>query len=102
MGLRVYWELCKKYGLDRTEKWYEEVPNNVRVSEDGKTEIWWDKDVYTTEVVGANRPDLTLINHEEKVWTFADFAVPLSFMPYHLFVSVSWPINSENDLAPEK
>ena len=76
MGLRVYWELCKKYGLDHSEKWYEEIPNDVRVSEDGKTEIWWDKDVHTTEVVGANRPDLTLINHEEKVWTFVDFAVP--------------------------
>ena len=76
MGLRVYWELCKKYGIEHSEKWYEEVPNDVRVSADGKTEIWWNKDVPTTEAVGANRPDLTLINHEEKEWTFVDFAVP--------------------------
>ena len=76
MGLRVYWELCKKYSIEHSEKWYEENPDPIRISADGKTEIWWNKEIHTTEAVGANRPDITIINHEEKEWTFVDFAVP--------------------------
>jgi len=29
MGLRVYWELCGQYGIGRSEKWYEEVPDTA-------------------------------------------------------------------------
>jgi hypothetical protein len=39
MGLRVYWELCRKYGLKCADVWYKEVPDEVRVSEDGMVEI---------------------------------------------------------------
>ena len=35
MGLRVYWELCRRYGIKCAGKWFEEVPEEVRVSEDG-------------------------------------------------------------------
>ena len=41
MGLRVYWELCRKYGIKSADVWYKEVPDEVRMSEDGKVEIWW-------------------------------------------------------------
>ena len=34
MGLRVYWELCRKYGLKCAGKWFEEVPDEVRSRED--------------------------------------------------------------------
>ena len=49
MGLRVYWELCKKYGVKCADKWFEEVPDEVRVNEEGSVEIWWDKIVQTTK-----------------------------------------------------
>ena len=42
MGLRVYWELCRQYGIDCSERWFEEVPDTVRRSKDGQFEIWWD------------------------------------------------------------
>jgi len=42
MGLRVYWELCRKYGVQCAGKWFEEMPDKVRKSKDGKFEIWWD------------------------------------------------------------
>ena len=32
MGLRVYWELCRKYGIKSADVWYKEVPDEVRVS----------------------------------------------------------------------
>ena len=47
MGLRVYWELCKMYGIKASEKWYLESPEKVRKSECGKYEIWWDRLVET-------------------------------------------------------
>ena len=42
MGLRVYWELCRKYQVQCSDKWFEEVPDTVRKRKDGKFEIWWD------------------------------------------------------------
>ena len=36
MGLRVYWELCRKYGIKFADVWYKEVPDEVRMSEDGR------------------------------------------------------------------
>jgi len=48
MGLRVYWELCKKYGVGvNSEKWYEECPDEVRKSECGEYQIWWDRTIQT-------------------------------------------------------
>ena len=76
MGLRVYWELCKKYGLRCAGKWYEEVPDEVRVSEDGKVEIWWDKSVATTKRMEHNRPDVVVVDRAKKHWVIVDFAVP--------------------------
>ena len=49
MGLRVYWELCRKYGVKCAERWFEEVPDEVRRSEEGNVEIWWDRAVETTK-----------------------------------------------------
>lgn len=34
MGLRVYWELCGKYGIRRSNRWFEETPDVIRVSQD--------------------------------------------------------------------
>ena len=30
MGLSVYWELCQRRGVKCSDKWYEEVSNEVR------------------------------------------------------------------------
>ena len=51
MGLRVYWEVCGKYGVRRSEKWYEEVAEPVRKSADGKYEIWWNQKINTPKVL---------------------------------------------------
>ncbi|KXJ19770.1 hypothetical protein AC249_AIPGENE21527 [Exaiptasia diaphana] len=55
MGLRVYWELCRKYGVKCADVWYKEVPDEVRVSEDGQEwtfvdfSVPWDKNVVLKE-----------------------------------------------------
>ena len=76
MGLRVYWEVCKLYGVKCAEKWYEETPDEVRISKDGKVEIWWDRKVVTMRSVECCRPDVTIVNRRTKEWTFVDFSIP--------------------------
>ena len=76
MGLKVYWELCQKYGVKCSERWYEEVPDPIRKSENGKFEIWWDKSVETTKRMDHNRPDVIVIDKDKKDWTLVDFSVP--------------------------
>ena len=77
IGLRVYWELCRKYGVKCAGKWFEEVPDKVRKSDDGKVEIWWDRSVETAQQVESNRPDVVVVNRDEKKWLIVDFAVLL-------------------------
>ena len=76
MGLRVYWELCGKYGIERSCRWYEEVPEEVRVSSDGQYEIWWDRAVITTKKMEHNRPDVVVIDRVMRRGWIVDFAVP--------------------------
>ncbi len=76
MGLRVYWELCGKYGIRRSNRWFEETPDAIRTSQDGMYEIWWDKKVITAKVLEHNRPDVVVVDKDKKRWTMVDFAVP--------------------------
>ena len=76
MGLRIYWELCRKYGVKYAGKWFEEVPDEVRVSADGKVEIWWDKTVMTTKKLEHNRPDVVVIDRASRKWFIVDFSLP--------------------------
>ena len=39
VGLKVYFEVCRKYGIDCAEKWYNETPDAVRISKNGKKKI---------------------------------------------------------------
>lgn len=58
MGLRVYWELCQKYGVKYADVWYKEVPDEVGVFKDGNVEIWWDRSIETTQKMGHNHADV--------------------------------------------
>ena len=77
MGLRVYWEVCKRHGIKCCDKWYKEAPDKVRVSTCGKFAVWWDRKVETPKELEANRPDLILIDREKKHWTIIDFSIPM-------------------------
>ena len=76
MGLRVYWELCKKYGVKCSEKWYDECPEKVRKSVCGEYEIWWDRAVETPKRLDHNRPDVVVLDKRHKHWILIDFSVP--------------------------
>ena len=76
MGIRVYWELCRKYGISCANNWFEEVPDTVQSSENGQFEIWWDRPIETTVKLERNRPDVILIKRQHKEWTIVEFSVP--------------------------
>ena len=76
MGLKVYWEVCGSHEIQRSENWYEETPDPIRRSADGRYEVWWDQKVNTPTAFEHNRPDLVVIDHVEKRWMLVDFAVP--------------------------
>ena len=40
IGKVIHWELCRKYGFNCTEKWYDHIPESV--SENEKAKILWD------------------------------------------------------------
>ena len=62
MGLRVYWELCKKLEIKYSDKWYTETPDENRISRCKRYEIWWNRSVETPRALDHNRPDVIVIN----------------------------------------
>lgn len=75
MGLRVYWELCRRYGVKCAGKWFQ-VPEEVRRNEAGDIEIWWDRGIHTTKKMEHNLPDMVVVDRTKKHWILVDFAVP--------------------------
>ena len=71
MGLRIHWELCRKYGMECVSKWYEHVPASVCRNVTGDVEIWWDSTVDTGRKLAHNRPDVVVINRRERKWTLS-------------------------------
>ena len=75
VGKRIHWEVCKRYGIKVTAKWYEHKPEAV--VENDQCKVLWDFLVQTDHVIGARRPDMIVINKEKKTCQIIDFAIPL-------------------------
>ena len=74
VALRVHWEICRKYGIECTDKWYDHQP--LAVTENREVRITWDMTVYTDRKLNHNRPDITLVQKDTQEWTLIDIAVP--------------------------
>ena len=57
---KVYWDFCKKNGLEHTKKWYEHIPEGAVENE--KVKVLWDINVQCDNVIEARRPDIILID----------------------------------------
>ena len=60
IGRKIHWEVCRKYGLDTKDRWYEHEPQAVCENENYK--ILWDFSIQTDHVIEARRPDMTTID----------------------------------------
>ena len=56
-GVEVVLGTLLKYAV-KCAVWYEKVPDEVRVSEDGNVEIWWDRSIKTAQMMEHNHPDI--------------------------------------------
>ena len=74
VALRVHWEICRKYGIECTDKWYDHQA--LPVAENREVRITWDMTIYTDKVLKHNRPDITLVHKDTQEWTLIDIAVP--------------------------
>ena len=76
VAAHVHWELCRKYGIECSEKWYEHTPTDV---ENEVVEITWDQTVQTDRYIRHNRPDIIVKLKEESKWILIDIAVPADY-----------------------
>ena len=74
MGKAIYWDLCRKKRFVTTDKWYEHEPHPV--TENKKFKILWEFIVQTDHIIEARRPDMMIIDQENKLCLIVDFAEP--------------------------
>ena len=70
----LHWDLCRGYGLEHTEKWYDHKPEPVRENQDVK--ILWDFTIQTDKKITHNRPDIVLIDKRNSKCQIIDVACP--------------------------
>ena len=70
-------ELCKRHGLESSDRWYEYTPADVM--ENDEVELYWDLTIQTEMTVAYNRPDIILVEKAIQKWTIIDITVPGDF-----------------------
>ena len=70
----VHWKLCGKYNLKRSEKWYEHAPEGVVENEEVK--ILWDVMIQCDREIKARKPDIVVVNKNERSCAIIDIAIP--------------------------
>ena len=71
---QIYWTLCGKDLLDRSEQWWQHKVETVLENETSK--ILWDFNIYTDWAIHHRRPDIVLIDKEDNRVKIIDIAVP--------------------------
>ena len=70
----IHWELCRLYELERADKLFEHQPNSVL--ETDRTKVLWDFNIQYDYIIEARRPDIVIVEKEEKVCKIIDIAIP--------------------------
>ena len=74
MGQYLHWRICQHYNAQHAENWHEHHPEPVTEGNDAT--ILWDFTIHTDRSVKANRPDITVKDHEERTCLSIDMTVP--------------------------
>ena len=70
----IHWQLCKDYNLEHAEKWYDHRPQ-VTVEND-KVKILWDMKIQTDKVLEHSRPDIVVLEKDQRICKIIDVACP--------------------------
>ena len=68
------WEVCKEYGVECSDKWYEHSPKGVEENEEVK--LLWDFTIQTDREIHHRRPDIVIQKKKAKETIIVDIAVP--------------------------
>ena len=63
---RSIWEICRKYGIEVKEKWYEQAQAEI-VMENDKCKILWDLTVQTDHEIFGRRPDVIVAQKDKNL-----------------------------------
>ena len=74
MAKIVHWKLHEKYGLKSNERWYEHEPESV--VENDRVRLLWDANIQCNHIIEARRPDIVVINNQEKSCLITDIVIP--------------------------
>ena len=72
----IHWKICKEFGIEVKERWYEHEPKTV--TENDSVTILWDMPIHTDRTIAANRPDIVLKNKKDKTCLLIDMTIPLN------------------------
>ena len=70
----VHWTLCGRHGLKRGANWYQHSPQGVVESDNVK--MLWDFMIQCDNYVECRKPDIIVVEKEEKKCTIIDIAIP--------------------------
>ena len=72
--LNLHWALCKKYGLEVNEKWYQHHPEGIVENDDAK--IYWDFMIQCDREIEHRKPDIVVVDKRKNVTQIIDVACP--------------------------
>ena len=70
----IHWELCKKFDIEASDKWYTHTPEKVIETEACK--ILWDFSIQTDHKLEHNKPDILVIDKVQQAVFIVDIACP--------------------------
>ena len=71
----MHWKICKEFGIEVKERWYEHEPKTV--SENDSVTTLWDILIHTDRTIAANRPAIVLKNKTYTTCLLIDMTIPL-------------------------
>ena len=74
VGRRIHWDICRKFGIQASGKWYNHEQENA--VENDTCKVLRGFTIQTDHVIEARRSDLILIKKKEKNCIIVDFAIP--------------------------
>ena len=64
-GMKIHWEIIRKYGIEEKEKWYKHKPQLVM--ENVKCKILWDFTVQTDHEIYGRRPEVIMMQKDKNL-----------------------------------
>lgn len=74
VAANLHWSLCKQFGFERAQNWYEHRAEKVLENEDYK--LLWDFDIKCDRMITERRPDLVVVKKRSREAFLIDVAVP--------------------------